>query len=122
VDAEDLAMGLGKIARDAVVAARRRSSRRPRSRAYRPLLGFYVNPEQGLVLRLEWRDGALVLLDSADQAWRRTLAPTEVPDVFLVEPGVRESGEPATFRRNARGRVTSVHLASETHVRLDPVE
>jgi CubicO group peptidase (beta-lactamase class C family) len=123
VDAEDLAMGLGKIARDAVVAAP--STIEPPAampEAYRPLLGFYVNPEQGLVLRLEWRDAALVLLDSADPAWRRTLAPTEVPDVFLVEPGVRESGEPATFRRNARGRVTSVHLASETHVRLDPVE
>ncbi len=123
VAAEDLAMGLGRIARDAVVAAAPTiESPAPMPEAYRALLGFYVNPEQGLVLRLEWRDAALVLIDSADPALPRTLAPTEDPDVFLVEPGVRESGEPATFRRNAQGRVTSVHLASETHVRLDPVE
>lgn len=123
VDAEDLAMGLGRIARDAVTAAAP-TIEPPATMpdAYRPLLGFYVNPEQGLVLRLEWRDAALVLLDTSDAAWRRTLAPTEEPDLFLVEPGVRESGEPARFRRNAKGKVTSVHLASETHVRLDPVE
>lgn len=123
VDADDLAMDLGRIARDAVVAAAPTIDPPPAMpEAYRPLLGFYVNPEQGLVLRLEWRDGALLLLEASDPSWQRRLAPTEDPDVFLVEAGVRESGEPATFRRDARGRVTSVHLASETHVRLDPVE
>ena len=123
VDAEDLAMGLGKIARDAVTAAAP-AIEPPAAmpEAYAPLLGFYVNPEQGLVLRLEWRDATLVLLDTGEPDWRRTLAPTEDPDVFLVEPGVRESGEPATFRRNGQGRVTAIHLASESHLRLDPVE
>ena len=121
-DAEALAMELGKIARDAVVAAA--SPVEPPAsmpEAYRPLLGIYVNPEQGLAVRLEWRDGKLVFVDPSEPTWHPTLAPTDDPDVFIVEPGVRESGEPATFRRTPDGRVASVHLASETHVRLEPV-
>src|SRR3990170_6994490 len=106
-----LAMDLGKIARDAVVAAGPTiEPPAPMPEAYRPLLGIYVNVEQGLVIRLEWRDGKLRFIDPAEPTWGRTLAPTDDPDVFVVEPGVREAGEPATFRRNAQGRGVSVHL------------
>jgi len=121
-DAEELAMDLGRIARAAVLeAAPTIEAPAAMPASYLPLLGIYVNPEQGLVVRLEWRDGHLVLVDPTEPSWVKTLAPTEDPDVFVVEPGVRESGEPATFRRTPDGRVASVHLASETHVRLDPV-
>jgi CubicO group peptidase (beta-lactamase class C family) len=121
-DAGQLAMELGKIARDAVVAIAPTIEPPPSMpEAYRALLGIYLNPDQGLVLRLEWRDGKLTFVDPSEPTWHKILAPTDDPDVFVVESGVREAGEPATFRRIRDGRVASVHLASETHVRLDPV-
>jgi CubicO group peptidase (beta-lactamase class C family) len=121
-DAAELAMELGRIARDAVIAAAP-TIEPPAAmpEAYRSLLGFYVNPEQGLILRLEWRDGKLTFLDPSEPTWFNVLAPTEDPDVFIVEPGMRQSGEPATFHRTRDGRVASVNLASETQLRLDPV-
>jgi hypothetical protein len=121
-DAEALAMDLGKIAREAVVAAAP-AIELPAAMpdAYGPLLGIYVNVEQGLVVRLEWRDGKLTFVDPTEPTWVKVLEATEDPDAFLVEPGVRESGEPATFQRTPDGRVASVHLASETHVHLEPV-
>ncbi len=122
-DAETLAMDLGKIARDAVAAqAPAIEPPPPLPEPYRVLLGLYVSATEGIVLRVEWRDGALTVIDPADASWTpRRLAPTGDPDVFIVEPGVRESGEPATFRRTVDGRVASVHLAAETFARLDPV-
>ncbi len=121
-DAEALAMDLGKIAREAVVAAAAMiEPPATMPEAYRPFLGIYVNAEQGLVVRLEWRDGKLTFVDPTEPTWVKVLGATEDPDVFLVERGVRESGEPATFRRTPDGRVASVHLASETHVHLEPV-
>jgi CubicO group peptidase (beta-lactamase class C family) len=120
--AEDLAMELGRIARDAVVAAASIiEPPAPLPETYRPLLGLYLNAEQGLVLRLEWRDAKLTFVHPSEPTWHPTLEPTDDPDVFVVEPGARESGEPVTFRRTSDGRVASVHLVSETYVRLDPV-
>jgi hypothetical protein len=89
--------------------------------AYGDLLGVYVHREAGLLLRLEWRDGKLAVVEPTDPEWRPTLGPTEDRDVFVVEPGVRESGEPAVFRRTLDGRVASLFLAAETWARLDPV-
>ena len=43
------------------------------------------------------------------------------PDVFVIEPGVRESGDKAVFRRLPDGRVASVFIAAGTWMRLDPV-
>jgi hypothetical protein len=60
-------------------------------------------------------------VETTDPTWRPTLAATEDPDVFVVEPGVRQSGEPAVFRRLEDGRVASLFLAAETWERLDPV-
>ena len=74
-----------------------------------------------MLIRLEWRDGELSFIDIDDASWRPTLTPTEDPDVFLVAPGSRESGEHAVFRRLPDGRVTSVFLAASTFVRLDEV-
>ena len=61
------------------------------------------------------------MIDSSEPTWRPTIAPTEDPDVFLVEPGSRESGEHVVFRRLPDGRVASVFLAARTLFRLDPV-
>ncbi|HEX9123198.1 MAG TPA: serine hydrolase domain-containing protein [Actinomycetota bacterium] len=121
-DADVLAMDLGTIAREAVgAAAPPIEPPPPLPDAYRPLLGIYLNREAGWVIRVEWRDGKLSILDPDDATWRPVLAPTGDPDAFVVEPGVRESGEPGVFRRLPDGRVVSLFLASETWQRLDPV-
>jgi hypothetical protein len=63
----------------------------------------------------------LVFVDPTDQSWRPTLSPTDEPDVFIVDPGARESGERAVFNRTSDGRVASVFVAADTWRRLDPV-
>ena len=50
-----------------------------------------------------------------------TIAPTDDPDVFMVEPGFRESGELVRFQRGKDGRVVSVIAAVSTMERLEPV-
>ncbi len=87
--------------------------------AFRVLLGMYALPQFEMYIRLEWRSGKLTFINPADESWRPVLAPTENPDVFVVEPGYRESGEPVTFRRLADGRIASMFLASTTFTRLD---
>jgi CubicO group peptidase (beta-lactamase class C family) len=120
--ADELAMDLATIARDAVRAEPVAiEPPAPLPDAYRSLLGLYLDPHEGAVSRLEWRDGKLALVDPDQPRWRPTFAPTEDPDVFLVEPGVRESGERVIFRRTADGRVASMFLTAATLVRLDPV-
>jgi hypothetical protein len=79
--------------------------------AWRPFLGLYQTPHFGTVSRVEWLDGKLTVLDPSDPEWKPTLAPTDDPDVFTIEPGVRESGELVRFERAADGRVVSVFLA-----------
>jgi len=122
-DASELSMELGAIARDAV-----REAAPPIEPAasmppdYRDLLGLYVDEEQAMIARVEWRDGALQIVDPDEESWRPTLVPVEEPDVFVIAPGVRESGERVTFSRRADGRVTSMFLAVATMVRFGPVE
>ena len=74
-----------------------------------------------MFVRLEWRDAKLTFVDPDNPAWRPTLAPTSDANTFMIEPGVRQSGEPAIFRRRADGRVVCVRLAVETLARLDQV-
>lgn len=120
-DASMLAMDLGTIAREAVAAAPPRiDPPAPIPEAYRPLLGLYFADDIGVVLRLEWRDGKLTFLVPDDPA-EPTLSPTGDPDVFLIDAGVRQSGEHCVFRRLADGRVASVFVAAGTYVRLAPV-
>jgi len=61
------------------------------------------------------------VIDPADATWRPTLTPTSEPDVFIIELGVRQSGERAVFSRLADGRVASLFLAASTFRRLDLV-
>jgi Beta-lactamase len=119
----DLSMELASVARDSVRdAAEAMELTAPMPASYADLLGLYVDAEQGLVLRLEWRDGGLVFIDPTDEAWRPTLTPTPDPQDFVVGPGIRESGEHVVFARNAAGQVSSVFLATSTFVRFGPVE
>jgi hypothetical protein len=122
VEAAELAMRLGAVARDAVRgSARPIEPPAPLPEEYVPLLGVYVNRDEGELITVEWREGALTVVSASEPAWRPVLTRTEDADVFVVEPGVRQSGEPVTFRRASDGRVASLYLAAETWLRLDPV-
>jgi CubicO group peptidase (beta-lactamase class C family) len=122
-DPSSLAMDLAGIARDAVRAAPAAiEPPAPLPEAWRGLLGFYTEPEEMLLLRLEWRDGKLTFVDADSPTWRPTLAPGAGPDAFVVEPGVRESGEPCRFERAADGRIRAVVLGPTRLRRLDPVD
>jgi D-alanyl-D-alanine carboxypeptidase len=121
-DAEKLAMDLAEIARTAILEAAPAIEVPPTTPdAYRPLLGMYLSINGGEAIRLEWRDGKLILISPDDPAWRPTLSATDDPDVFTVDPGFRPSGEPATFTRTVEGRVRTLFLGGETWSRLDPV-
>jgi CubicO group peptidase (beta-lactamase class C family) len=122
-DAQDLAMELGGLARDAIRAAPAPiEPPPPMPDAWGELLGLYADPDYTFVFRLEWRDGKLTFVDADSPAWRPTLEPTADTDTFVVAPGVRESGEPCTFGRREDGRVRSVTIGSALMRRLDPVE
>jgi hypothetical protein len=121
-NAPELAMQLGTLARDAVQeAAPAIEVPAVVPKEWRALPGLYLGEHFGTVVRLEWRDGKLTFVDPADPTWTPTLAPTDEPDVFTVEPGYRESGERVRFERAAEGRVASVVLAVASMQRLEPV-
>jgi CubicO group peptidase (beta-lactamase class C family) len=121
--ADSLAMDLAAIARRAVGAvAPAVEPPSPTPEPFRPLLGIYTEPALGSLLRLEWRDGNLTFVDPDNPGVCPTLSATDQPDVFVVGSGVRQSGETATFRRRADGRVASVLFASTTLARLDTVD
>ena len=121
-DPATLALDLAGIAREAVMeAAPKIEPPTPIPAAYQPLVGIYFDKELGVTLRVEWRDRELVIVDPAQPQWRPTLTPTEDPSVFLIEPGIRQSGENAVFNRLPDGRVASIFIAAGTWARLDPV-
>jgi CubicO group peptidase (beta-lactamase class C family) len=121
-DPQVLSMELATIARDAVSASPTPVAAPARLPAeWRELLGLYADRDFMQVLRLEWRDGKLTFVDPESDAWRPTLQPAGEPDRFVVEPGVRESGEPCVFARRPEGRIQSVALGPQIFSRLDPV-
>ena len=71
--------------------------------------------------RLEWRDGALTMLDISESDWKLVFLVTEEPDHFTVDWFQRESGEPVEFHRDADGRVTGVTIGPYTLRRYDPL-
>ena len=121
-DASDLSMALAAVARTTVrETAPAIEAVAPTPDAYRPLLGLYLSRDNATAYRLEWRDAQLVFVDPTEPDWKRTLSPTDDADVFVVGIGVREAGERVIFHRTADGRVSSVLMAVDTWVRLDPV-
>ncbi len=117
-----LAMELGAIAREAVkTAAPAIEPPQKLPRKWRDLVGLYLAAHFGTAMQLEWRDGKLTFIDPSDPTWTPTLEPTDDPDVFVIEPGFRESGELVRFSRGKDGRVVSVVVAVATLQRLEPV-
>ena len=121
--ASELAIQLGAIALEA--ARRAPNPAEPPGampRAYRDLLGLYAAPADGLLRRVEWRDGELALIDPDAPTWRPILEPDGHPDRFVVSAGWRESGEPVVFERRLDGRVYRVVVGPESLARFDPVD
>ncbi len=122
-DASVLAMSLAAAGRDLAEAAApeiRRPAPTPADVA--SLLGFYAPPDMSYLVRLEWRDGKLTLVDTSDPGEKIRLDRTAEPGGFIVAPGYRESGEPAEFGRRADGSVVSLHVGGNSLIRLDPAE
>jgi D-alanyl-D-alanine carboxypeptidase len=120
-NATELALQLGTIARDAVrESAPAIEVPEPLPEGWRPFVGLYTAPHFGTVMRIEWLDGKLTVLDPDAPTWKPTLAPTGDPDVFTIEPGFRESGELARFERGHDGRVVSLFFAVARLQRLEP--
>ncbi len=121
-NAPELALQLGTIARDAVRdAAPVIEVPDALPKEWRPLVGLYTAPHFGSVIRVEWLDGKLTVLDPDVPTWKPTLTPTDEADVFRIEPGFRESGELARFERGRDGRVVSLFLAVARLRRLEPL-
>jgi len=122
-EAEELSMSLGALALGAVrssVTPAEAPEQTPES--YRELLGLYGDAgDDAILIRCEWRDAKLTFVDPEEPTWRPTIVPTDGQDRFVVEAGVRESGEPVTFRRRADGRVTGVTIGPFSLSRFDPV-
>src|SRR6185503_15158254 len=89
----DICMNLAEVARRRVQASPRPiEPPAPLPPGYADLLGLYADPDFNLLVRVEWRDGELTLLEASDEGWCPTPAPTGTPDAFVVNPGFRESG------------------------------
>ncbi len=122
-NATELALRLGTMAREAVRdAAPAIEIPEALPAEWRPLVGLYTVRHFGTVMRIEWLDGKLTVLDPDDPTWKPTLEATDDPDVFEIGPGFRESGELARVERTADGRVVSLFLAVARLERLEPVE
>jgi CubicO group peptidase (beta-lactamase class C family) len=121
-EASVLAMDLGAIALEVVRgAAGAFELPAPMPSTYEPLLGIYGEPVEALLLRLEWRDGALTLRDPEEPNEALTLLPTDDPLRFVVDWFSRESGEPAEFHTDAAGRVTGVTIGPYSLQRFEPI-
>jgi hypothetical protein len=121
-DASDLAMALGAQARELVAAAPPRLGvPTPTPADLRPLLGLYAPANMSFVIRVEWRDGKLAVVEGDGPGQVMPLERGREPGTFVAAPGFRLSGEPIVFQRGPDGKVTSILAASGTLVRLDPV-
>lgn len=121
-DAAELAMSLGAQARElAEAAAPKLTAPPPTPVDLLPLLGLYAPVDMSFLLRVEWRDGKLALVEGSGPGETVPLERGSGPASFLVAPGFRQSGEPVVFQRRADGTVTSMVLGGGSLVRLDPV-
>jgi CubicO group peptidase (beta-lactamase class C family) len=121
--ASALSMEIAEIAR-AAAAACPATIKAPAAMPaeYGEYLGLYLERDFGDLLRLEWRDNQLTLIDTTDPTWHRILKPTDDPNGYVVERGFRESGEVIAFRRNDDSRVKSMAFGGGTLYRLDSVD
>ncbi len=121
-DASALAMALGAAGRSLVEAAAPQFRLpAPTPADLTPLLGVYAPPDMSFLVRLEWLDGQLTLIDTSEPSEKVLLNRAGEPGSFVVAPGVRQSGETVEFRRLADGTVASLAFAGGGLVRLGPV-
>jgi CubicO group peptidase (beta-lactamase class C family) len=121
-DASTLAMALGAHARELAEAAPPRlAAPVPTPAELRPLLGLYAPADMSFVVRVEWRDGKLTVMEGDGPGETMPLEPGSEVGSFVVAPGFRQSGEPLAFRRNATGTVSSMLMGGGSLTRLDPV-
>jgi CubicO group peptidase (beta-lactamase class C family) len=122
-DAADLAMALGAQARELAKAAPPQLvAPAPMPAELAALLGIYAPADMSLLIRIEWRDGKLTLVEGDGPGETMPLERDSETDRFVAAPGFRESGEPLVFRRRTDGAVTSLQLGGGSLVRLDPVK
>jgi D-alanyl-D-alanine carboxypeptidase len=120
--AATLAMELGGLALEAVRAAvEPLDAPTAMPAGYGDLLGLYGEPDEGILVRLEWRDGDLRLHQPDDPDGDLFFVATEDPDRFTVDWYRRESGDPVTFHRDEVGRVTGVTIGPYTLRRFEPI-
>ncbi len=120
--AADLAMALGALALEALRAETKPAEPPPSlPDVYADLLGLYGSEPDGILMRCEWRDGKLALIDPDTPDWLPTLQPTEERDRFTLSAGWRQAGEPVVFGRALDGRVASVTIGPFSLARYGPV-
>ncbi len=121
-DASGLAMSLAAAGRGLAAAAapavRRPAPTPPEVTA---LLGYYAPADMSFVVKVEWRDGKITLIDVSEPAEKIPLEVAAEPGTYVAAPGYRVSGEPVVFNRRPDGTVESVNLGGGSLVRLDPV-
>jgi hypothetical protein len=121
-DAAELAMALAAQARELAKGAPPPLAAPPPMPAeLAPLLGLYAPADMSFLLRIEWRDGKLTLIEGDGPGETMPLEPDTRADSYVAPPGFRQSGEPVVFRRRADGAVTALQLGVGSFVRLDPV-
>ena len=121
-EASKLAMELGGLALEAARGAAEPYELGPAMPAsYGDLLGIYGEPMEGILARLEWRDGKLTMLDTSEPDWQLVFLAGDDPDRFTVDWFSRESGEPVEFHRGADRRVTGVTIGPYTLRRFEPL-
>jgi D-alanyl-D-alanine carboxypeptidase len=94
---------------------------KPTPAAWRELLGAYQEDDYGYGLRVEFRNGALVLIAEDDPTDVSVLVASDDPFVFTVEDG-EAIGERCVFLRNGSGAIAGLNLGGGALHRLAPVE
>jgi hypothetical protein len=121
-DAAPLAMSLAAQARElANAAAPELTAPAPTPADLLPLLGVYAPPDMSFLVRVEWRDGKLAIVEGSGPGETVPLDNAAEPGSFVAAPGFRQSGEPVSFQRRTDGAVTSMLIGGGSLVRLDPV-
>lgn len=121
-DASALAMALGDQARELAEAAPAPlEAPAPAPMELQPLLGLYATADMSFLLRIEWRDGKLAVVEGDGRGEIMPLDRGNEAGSFVVAPGFRQSGEPLVFRRRDDGAITSMLMGGGSLVRLDPV-
>jgi CubicO group peptidase (beta-lactamase class C family) len=121
-EASKLAKELGALALEAVRAEVVPAKVPPSvPEAWADLLGLYAEPTEAILVRFEWRDGKLKLVDDDPPGLWPALVPASEADRFTMEIGFRYSGEPVLFHRTETGAVSGVTIGPFTLQRFEPV-